>query len=383
MNIGIWANCLIFEKAGVGKYTQNIINKLIKIDKKNQYFLYFAYFRHRREREELAYSFLGGDVPENVTLRFLSIPAQWFEFLTSTPFPIKKLITDKIDVFFSPYASGIPKNGFEKMAVTIHDLVFIRFPEHRGKNLSNYYLKRHRIAIKNCKKIIVPSLATKRDLQVFLSVSPRKIKVIPEAADNHFRIIKNKLSISQIASHYVGAKTKYILSVGTIEPRKNLIKLIGAYSLLPHSLQNEYKLVLVGPKGWNSVELFKRINNLNLKDKIILPGFVNDDDLPYIYNQASIFVYPSLFEGFGLPPLEAMACGAPVVAGNHSSIVEVVGKAGILVDCRDEDKLSHQIKRVLLKPKLAQNLAKKGHEQAKKFSWERAAQETLEILESL
>src|SRR3972149_4047180 len=325
MNIGIDANCLLFEKAGIGQYTRHLLTNLLRIDRKNDYFLYFSFLHQRSQREKIIRDFLEKSAGSKVKIRILPLPAQWYEWLLATPLPITKLITDPLDVFFSPFAAGIPRNGFAKMVVTIHDLVFIRFPEHRGRKLSNYYLKRHKIALKNSKKVIVPSQATKKDLQDFLKVSPAKIKVIYEAADSRFRVIKkNSSPFKEALGRYFDPEIKYILSVGTLEPRKNLSKLVEAYSLLPLEFKQVYKLVLVGGKGWNNSRLLKTINNLNLRDKVILTGFVSDDDLPYIYNQASVFVSPSLYEGFGLPPLEAMACGTPVIASDDSSLPEVV-----------------------------------------------------------
>jgi len=395
MKIGIFANYLIFEKAGVGKYTQNLIKNLLEIDKKeNQYFLYFSFLRQRRQRRALINDFLGQIRPKNVTVRIIPLPARWYEFITSTPFPMTKILQDKIDIFFAPYVSGIPRlrpasgrgfGGQAKMVVTIHDLVFLRFPEHRGKKLSNYYLRRHKIAIKNCQKIIVPSDSTKKDLHDFLDVPTSKIKVIKEAADSRFRTLSSKAQrqAAKIIGRYFDPKIKYILSVGTLEPRKNLIQLVGAYSLLPHAILNEYHLVLVGAKGWNNGDLNRTIANLNLKNRVVMPGFVKDEDLPYIYNKAALFVYPSLYEGFGLPPLEAMACGVPVVVSNNSSLPEVVGKAALIIEAQNEEQLARAMKRVILKPKLRQKLVEQGYLQAKKFSWKKAAQETLQVFKDL
>lgn len=153
--------------------------------------------------------------------------------------------------------------------------------------------------------------------------------------------------------------------------------------MLPHETRRQYHLVLVGAKGWNNSQLLETIANLNLKDKVILTGFVQDEDLPYIYNGASIFVYPSLFEGFGLPPLEAAACGVPVVTSNLSSLPEVMGKAAVLINPTNENEIAKTIKLILNRPKLARKLVKNGLFQVKKFSWEKAARETLKIFEEI
>ncbi len=380
MKIGIFANHLLFEQAGIGKYTQNLLKNLFKIDSTNQYILYFSFLRGRQQRIKLIRERLGR-LPKNVKIKVFFLPAAWLEFLMTTPLDMGKIISDPLDFYFSPYVSGVPKKPFAKTVATVHDLVFLRFPEHRGKKLSNYYLKRHQIAVKNCQKIIVPSRATKKDLQEFLKIESKKIVVIPEAADNSFRPIKESKKIRKTIGKYFNPNLKYILSVGTLEPRKNLAKLVEAYSLLPHQILRQYHLVLVGAKGWNESLLYKTIVNLNLKDKVIFPGFVKDEDLPYIYNGASIFVYPSLFEGFGLPPLEAASCGVPVVSSNISSLSEVIGNAGLLVNPYKEEEILQALKQIILKPKLAQKLADRGLIQAKKFSWAKTAQETLALFE--
>lgn len=389
MQIGIAANYLLFEQAGIGKYTENLLKNLFKIDHKpaspagrNHYILYFSYFRHREERAKLISQKLG-NLPKNVSIKFLRIPAAWLEYLFTTKISVRRIIPDNLDLFFSPYVTGIPKNGFSKMVVMVHDLVFMRFPEHRGKKLSNYYLKRHKIAIQNCQKIIVPSMSTKLDLINLLDANAKKIVLIPEAADERFKPIKDPKKIKQIISQYFDPSFKYILSVGTLEPRKNLAKLVEAFSLLPHQILKNYRLVLVGAKGWNNSPLYQIISDLNIGDKIILSGFVSDEDLPYIYNGAKIFVYPSLYEGFGLPPLEALACGLPIISSKTSSMGEVIGKAGILIDPENEKEIAGAIKLLINKPKLAQKLSKQALAQAKKFSWGKAAKETLKVFEEV
>lgn len=384
MRVGIAANCVIFEQAGIGKYAQNLLKNLFEIDKRNQYFLYFTFIRHRQARERKIQQIFGEH--KNVQIKIFPLPAAWLDFLTTTSLPLNGLINDSLDLFFAPYVSGIPKVFGEnppKMVFTCHDLVFLRFPEHRGPKLSNYYLKRHQIAIRNSQKIIVPSAATKKDLIKFLNVPPKKIIQIPEAADKRFRPIKDKKQIKPIIGRYFDPKIKYILSVGTLEPRKNLAKLVEAFSLLPHNILREYSLVLVGAPGWNNEQLTKTITNFNLKNRVILPGFVKDEDLPYIYNGASVFVFPALYEGFGLPPLEAMACGRPVIVSNTSSLLEVVSRAGVLINPQNEEQIAAAIKKIILRPKLAQKLAQKGEARAKKYSWQKTAKATLKVFESL
>jgi len=387
MKIGIAANYLLFEPAGIGKYTENLLKNLFKIDHKNQYFLYFSYLRHRRARLKLIQKRLG-KLPKNVTMKIFPIPAAWLEYLLSTRLPLTNYLTENLDVFFSPYVSSLPKKGFTnsntRIVSTIHDLVFMRFPSHRGRSLSNSYFRRHKIAVEVSCKIIVPSKATKEDLEKFLKVNSRKITIIPEAADSRFRVIKKNADqneILKVIGKYFDANKKYILTVGTLEPRKNLAKLVEAFSILPYQILKEYCLVIVGGKGWNNQLLEKTINNLNIKDKVILAGFVLDEDLPYIYNGASIFVYPSLYEGFGLPPLEALACGIPIIASKVSSLPEIIGDAGLFVNPQSEVEIASAIKKLLGSPNLRKKLAKRGLLRAQKYSWAKTAQKTLDVFE--
>jgi len=377
MRIGIDANWAIYENAGIGKYTQNLIRSLLETDTKNQYVLYFNFFRHFKERKSQVYDLIANS-KTLVEIEISKMPAAWKEWLTQTNFPITKLLKKEVDVYHTPFFAGVAKNGFPKTVVTLHDLVFEYFPEHRGDKLSQYYLNRTKLAIEKSKKIIAVSESTKNDLIKNLNVNPDKIGVIYEGVNKNFHPIEDKTLLDKKISKYLATR-KYILSVGTLEPRKNLVKLVKAYALLPNPIKRKYKLVLTGKQGWNNSELEKTISNLNLKDKILKTGYIPDEDLPYLYAGASVFVYPSLYEGFGLPPLEAMACGVPVVTSNISSLPEVVGEAGLKVNPYKEEEIALAIKKILVWEKLATSLRQKSLERAKVFSWEKTARETVKI----
>jgi len=384
MNIGIDVNCLIFEKAGFGRYTYNLVRNLLKIDQKNHYFLYTSFIRKRNERTKILEDLIKETKAQNVTLRIIPIPARWKEFLIALPISIKHFIKDPLDVYFAPHFAGIPQKGFDnkvRMVVAIHDLVFQKFPEHRGRKLSNYYLKRTKIALEQAKTIIAVSNSTKKDLEQYFKLKNKKIVVIHEAATENFKVCKNKKLIEEKTNQYIPRDMKFLLSVATLEPRKNLSLIIKAFALLPNHLKKEYKIVFVGNPGWNNRSLPREVKNYNLESKVIFTGFAEESILPYIYNRASVFIYPSFYEGFGLPPLEAMASGTPVIASNRSSLPEVIGNAGILIDPKKEEELAGAIKRVLLSERLAKKLCGRGLKQAKKFSWEKVARETLEVLE--
>lgn len=380
MKIGIDASWALYERAGVGRYTHNLVKALLKVDQKNEYVLFFNYWKRREEREKIIQDIVGTRRDKIKIIRFY-MPVKFKELLMSTLLAWPRFSHEKIDVFHAPYFTGIPKFFFPNKIVTIHDLAFMYFPEHHGKKLTKFYLKKTKEAIKLSKKVIAVSLATKRDLISLLDVSAVKIAVVSEGKNISVKNI-DKAKIQLIKKQYIPSD-KYILFVGTLEPRKNLIKLLKAYALLPHDLQKQYRLVLVGQKGWQTKPFQETLEVLNLRHKIVMPGFIPDEHLPYLYAGASVFVYPSLYEGFGLPVLEAMACGTPVITSKTSSMPEVVGKAGLLVDPKNEQAIAEAIKKVLTNKKLAENMKKAGLTQAKRFSWEHTAAETQKVYENV
>jgi glycosyltransferase involved in cell wall biosynthesis len=179
-----------------------------------------------------------------------------------------------------------------------------------------------------------------------------------------------------------GLPERYVFCVGTIEPRKNLTTLLEAYQAL-RSRGFNFKLVIVDKKGWLYKGFFRRLRELGLEGEVVFPGFIPDEDLPALYSAAELFVFPSLYKGFGLPPLEAMACGTPVIASNASSLPEVVEEAGIMVEPRDVSGLTEAMRRVLTDEGKRREMREKGLRQAARFSWERTAQETLEVYRSV
>lgn len=380
MKIGIDASWAIYEKAGVGQYTLNLVRALLA-DKRHEYVLFFNFFSRRQERLKQIDAITAG-AKANFEVHFSYIPVALKERLTYLPFSLKNFYKKEVDVFHAPFFSGAATKAFDKNVVTIHDLTFLKFPEHRGPKLSRYYLERTKLATNRAHKIIAVSEATKKDLVELLKINSSKIAVIAEGLNFNFQNIQNS-STGSVVKKYLRNGQKYILSVGTLEPRKNLGRLVKAYSLLPHNLRRDYKLVLVGQSGWNNGELVKNINNLNLKSSVILPGYIPAEDLPHLYRRASLFVYPSLYEGFGLPLLEAMASGIPVITSDVSSMPEVAGKAAVLINPYKEEEIAGAIKRVLTQPKIDQTLRKRSLIQAHKFRWSKTAAQTIKVYEEV
>jgi glycosyltransferase involved in cell wall biosynthesis len=271
----------------------------------------------------------------------------------------------------------LPKLDRVHRVFTLHDTAYLHFPQ--------YHLPRNRIYLKwmmprflaHADRIIVVSEATRRDALHFYGLDPAKIEVIPEGVEPRFRPEQDSARLAAVRQTY-SLPDRFILYVGTIEPRKNLPVLLEAY----HSIRSEHpdvKLVIAGGKGWLYESFFERLRSLGFEDQVTLTGHIPEDDLPALLSLAEVFAFPSVLEGFGLPPLEAMACGAPIVCSNASSLPEVVSDAGLLVPPRDVRAWVESLNRVLADPSLRADLRARGLARAAQFTWERAAQQTLQV----
>jgi glycosyltransferase involved in cell wall biosynthesis len=260
--------------------------------------------------------------------------------------------------------------------LTVHDLIFRRYPAHH-KPLNRWYLNLSMpLYCRRATRIIAVSERTKRDVVEAYGVAPEKVTVIYEAAAPGFKPQAAE-NVARAKQRY-GLPERYILSVGTIEPRKNLGRVLTAFERLRTEGLVE-AFVVVGKRGWLYDDFFAQLEQSPAKHAVIFPGWVDDGDLPAIYAGAAAVAFPSEFEGFGLPALEGMACGAPVVCSNTSSLPEIVGGAALLVTPTDTNQITDALRRVLREPGLAEDMRRRGYEQAAKFSWERAAQETTRV----
>ena len=262
-----------------------------------------------------------------------------------------------------------------RSVVVVYDLVFKLFPEYyRGWINLAYLGVFFPPSLKRARQIIAISQCTKNDLVRLYGVSPDKIEVIYPAVGDQYRPITDQAWLNEIRRRY-SLPNKFIFNVGTIEPRKNVARLVEAYRALPAELRAAYPLVLCGKKGWGKT--------FTEESGIILLDYVSEADLPLIYNLAALFVYPSMYEGFGLPILEALSCGIPVITSNVSSMPEVAGEAALLIDPQETGQLSAAMTKVLTDPILALEMGRKGLAQARKFSWEKAAAETLAVIKKV
>lgn len=258
-----------------------------------------------------------------------------------------------------------------KTVFTLHDLIFLHYPEYHlpyNRWYLTFAMPRY---LRAADVIITPSECTRRDAINFYGLPEHKIKVIYEAASPIFKPKTDLAQLERVRQKYQ-LPDKFILHVATIEPRKNLSRLLDAFKALLADWP-DLKLVFIGKKGWLYDKFFQKLQTLGLEEYVIFPGFVDEADLPACYQLAELFVYPSLYEGFGLPPLEAMACGTAVVCSNSSSLPEVIGDGGLLVNPTDTAALTEALQRVLSDATLRQDLAQRALVQAQKFSWQRAA----------
>lgn len=281
---------------------------------------------------------------------------------------------EKIDIFLTPYFKA-PLFSPCKLVVIINDLIPLLYGAYRNprSSLIKIYFKTFaRLAVRNADRIITISQHSKKDIMKVFGVPGEKITVITLAADGAFRQIDSEFS--GVLSKYK-IEGKFILYFGNFNPHKNVGALIEAYHKMPANIKKEYRLVIGGKKDRYRQALLKLSNILGLQERAIFTDFVYKEDLPYLYNAAEVFVFPSLYEGFGLPPLEAMACGTPVIAFKVASLPEVIGDAGILLDPCGPDELAKAIVSVLTDNVLKKSLIEKGLSRAKQFSIEKMSRE--------
>lgn len=350
MKIAIDTQTTLGQKSGFGFYVKNLVEALAKVDHQNQYFLLSPHLE-----------------------KDFSTPQRLFWDQVTFPNRARK---SKVDLLHQPCFSA-PLLYPGKVVVTCHDLISVFFPENLPLASRLFYSKWEPFSYRKASKIIAISEHTKKDLMAFLKIPAEKIRVIQLAASKDFHPVKSPRVLRKIQKKY-HTGTNYILDVGTLEPRKNLPFLVRAYALAVRE-GADVNLVITGKKGWYYEGLFRLVDDLNLKDRVIFTGYVAEADLPALYSGAKAFVFPSLYEGFGLPPLEAMACGTPVLSSNTSSMPEVIGRSGILISPRDERVWAKNILKILRDQGLARTLREMGLRQAKKFSWEETARQTIAV----
>ena len=366
LRIAIDAHSVGAGLAGNESYITNLIEALAETDTVNRYTLYVT--------KRAAIERFSNRWP-HVTLR-TTLP---HTPLVRIPLTLAaELRRRPVDVLHVQYTA--PPFAPCAVVATIHDLSFEHLPE-TFKRRSRIQLRLTvRRTARAAAHIIVPSEYTRRDIIETYQIPPERVSVTPLAAAPHFKPVIDESERSRVMKLYGLQDQNYILAVGSIHPRKNLVRLIAAYSDL-RRLRPQAKLpqlALVGKRGWLYGETLRAVEEHGVNGNIIFTGYVPEKDLPALYTNALCFVYPSYYEGFGLPPLEAMQCGAPVIAGDRTSLPEVVGDAGLLIDPFDERALAVALARVIDDEKLRRELRAKGLERARIFNWRETARQTLQ-----
>ncbi len=358
------------EKTGTELYSYHLIQELKKItDPKDQFVLY----SREKLRDEI------GDLPPNWKSRVLNWAPKklWTQIRLSW-----EMWQRPPEMIFIP-AHTIPLIHPDKVVTTCHDVAFLRLPEAYDWPALQYHKFAIKFAIRHAAKIISVSEFTKNELVEFFKISPGRIAVVPNGYDSErYKIIEDKEAVVKVLEKYKITEP-YILYAGRMEEKKNTTGLVEAFGLLKKSSKFQvisYKLVLVGQPGFGYEKVIKAIADNDLQNDVIMPGWVAREDLPYLMNGAALFVFPSLYEGFGIPILEAMACGTLVVASGIPALREVAGEAAYLVDPYSPENMAEGINRVLTDEHLREDLKIRGLERARQFSWERCAKETWEVL---
>ncbi|MBU1151604.1 glycosyltransferase family 4 protein [Patescibacteria group bacterium] len=367
MNIAIDIREAAGEKTGKGWYVFNIVRALLKIDQKNHYIL-------------LTKAKIPGlDQFSNARQLEINSPSLLWHHKAAS------IIKANADLFFAPTSfitpSLLPKDF--PILLTIHDLVAFLFPANHKKKavlIEKLFLRR---ALKKASAITTVSDHTKKDLLKLFHCDPASVHSIPNDCSADFHPLKGEqlIALKDFAKK-TNLPAKFFLSVGTLEPRKNYEKLIEAMKLLAEKHPDTH-LIIVGGEGWGSEKIYQAVKDNYLSKRVHFLGYLSNKSLLNLYNLAVGFVFPSKYEGFGIPPLEAMRCGCPVIASKSSSIPEVVGDGGLYIDPDSAKEIAAQMSKLISDNDLRKEMIRKGLSQSQKFSWEASAQKLLQIMEGL
>lgn len=374
MRIGFDISAQSLPRSGVGQYQHQLIRHLLKIDSKNEYLLYGFNVRNRKRLEAVQF-----EAP-NCETRVIPIPQRlitlsWLAFRA----PALDRIVKGCDVYHVSEIS-IPPVRKAKRVAFVHDLTTLLFPQFHVP--TNVFVHRQRFQrLDEVDAILTNSETTKRDVVGHLGIKPEKIHVTPLGADDSFKPLSDAI-VTPVLDR-LGLRKPYLLFVGTLEPRKNVETLILAFNALKEKEGIPHQLVLAGQKGWLCEPILRAIEASPHRSDILWTHYLSAEDLPALMNGADVFVYPSFYEGFGLPVLEAMQCGTPVVTSTVSSLPEVGGDACLYANPHSVEDLTDRIRMVAQSPDVRKSMGQKGIERAKNFSWDRCARETLAVYEGL
>jgi len=371
VRIGLEVTAAVRQRGGIGRYVRELLRALAALDSENEYSLFFA--TNNRDAGALP------ALPANFRARRLPFHDIWLARVWQrlrVPLPVE-LITGRVDVYHSPDFTLPPTLGRTPTLLTVHDLSFARHPSSAAPGLRGYLDVVVPRSVRRATHVLADSQATKDDLMALYGTPAEKISVLYAGVAAGFRPVDDPGVHAAVRGRYGLGERPYVLSIGTLQPRKNHARLIEAFDRVLRD--SEYNLVLAGGEGWLYDEVHAQVAERGLPERVLFPGFVAEDDLPALYSAAAIMAFPSLYEGFGLPVLEAMACGVPVLASTAPCLPEVAGGAALLIAPRDVGAMAATIEKLVNQPELRHALRAKGLARAAQFRWENSAADLLRI----
>ncbi len=377
----------VYPGAGVARYSRSLVTALTQLDRRNSYRLFYGRLGLPRKTPEYARMRTLLEHFGNVEVREIPLSPRHLNIIwqrARLPLPLDALI-GRADVVHSPDFLGPPLLRGRSI-ITIHDLSFMVVPEYSDPGNREYLRAALPRSIQRAHRVVAVSEATRQDVIRLFGVKPQKVVTIPNGVDTDFRPLTNR-ELNQLAPRLrqqLLLPSHFILNVGTLEPRKNLLRLLGAYARMrARGTQRGHDLVLAGRKGWMYEDIFRKVEELGLKDNVHFLDYVPDEDLNTLYNLATLFVYPSLYEGFGLPVLEAMACATPVITSKGGALGEVAGNAALLIDPQSEESIAAALETVLEREEVRAFLQEAGPNRAANFPWTATARQMLGVYEGV
>jgi glycosyltransferase involved in cell wall biosynthesis len=372
LKVGIDYTAALKQSGGIGRYTRGLITALAQLDHQNQYTLLAT-----------ADSPLAGlqtfHSHPNFNYKVYPLPERWLTIAWHRfylPLPVE-WFAGPLDLFHSPNFI-LPPTHRAKTLLTVHDLSFIRHPQGAVASLRNWLNQVVPRSLARADHILADSASTRQDLIEIFKLNPAEITVVGAGVDERFHPITDPASLATVQQRYrLPVEDKFILGLGTLEPRKNFTGLIAAFS--QSFVRETHHLVIAGGKGWLYDEIFTAARTSPVADRIHLIGFVADDDLPALYSLADIFAFPSHYEGFGIPVIEAMACGTPVICANNSCLPEVAGQSALQVTATDTAALAEALVQLATDSSLREQAIGEGFRQVQKFTWPAATNRLLSV----
>jgi len=379
MKIAIDCSKAVNEKAGIARYTWEVASNMPEYFPRDEFLYFFNFIRRGKDKQQQIEKLI--QCHNNIASKVIPIPGLLKESLFPKPFSIMNSWLKKYDIYHATEFLSYDKGLKIPQVLTVHDLALVRFPEHRGEKESKRHIKILKEACLHANSIVSVSESTKNDIIKYFDIPSDKINVVYSGYNKIFRKTDDKNNDDKIIKKYE-IDSSFILFVGTIEPRKNIINLMKAFEKFGEKYPDlQYQLIIIGKKGWNTDLTEESYSHNRLRSRIKFLDYVEDKDLLCFYNNCELFCYPSIFEGFGFPPLEAMACGAPVVTSRVSSLPEICGKAAYYIDPSNPESIYESFVRIIFNKELREDMKKKSLLQARKFSWEKCVKETHGVYE--